>query len=215
MSAPRGTPPRPGRTSQYPFASGVEPRYTCPSAQRGVGSAGGSETGWPLPPRPFSCGKAGAASNARIARTASPGCPGAKAHKLLHSGARLKPCPDTRECGLPGDPAAIFMRLPCRQLLARGGNQGRCLHRAYPIIAWVLGHGCAFDRNLVADFHGVLLPAAPDQRVGRTKLKSHVAGRAALVFEVEKDVSVRILPGDLRDDSRDRSGPATVVLGIK
>src|SRR6516165_6619158 len=40
MSAARGTPPRPGRTSQYPFFSAVEPKLMWPSGQRGVGSGG-------------------------------------------------------------------------------------------------------------------------------------------------------------------------------
>src|SRR4029450_4657027 len=37
-SAARGNPPRPGRTSQYPFLSGVEPGLTWPSGHRGAGS---------------------------------------------------------------------------------------------------------------------------------------------------------------------------------
>src|SRR6267142_1900233 len=40
ISAARGKPPRPGRTSQYPFLSGVDPRFTLPSGQRGAGSTG-------------------------------------------------------------------------------------------------------------------------------------------------------------------------------
>src|SRR5437867_12432235 len=35
-SAGRGAPPRPGRISQYPFLSEVDPKLTLPSGQRGV-----------------------------------------------------------------------------------------------------------------------------------------------------------------------------------
>src|SRR5437899_3627588 len=44
-------PPRPGRTSQYPFLSCVDPRLTCPSGQRGAGSTAA------LPPDCCACAK--------------------------------------------------------------------------------------------------------------------------------------------------------------
>src|SRR5688572_24468876 len=186
-------------TLHVPFSPGTRPKFTVPSASRGVGRAGAGAPRPPARPPPPPCR---APSWAGAPAAAAPPCGACACNHAVDANKATAVAPESAV-------RRVFVTTsPLRKL--RGNALARACEQALPGRRHQDGRGvaggaavlgqAALDGHLVTDLHGVSGPAVAHQAVGAAHLHRPVRHLLRLLIDdVDVEEGVWVHPLDLGD----------------